>query len=349
MNSRERCLAAIRGEPADRTPVFPLVMHLAADRYGVTYRQFARDGGSMAAAQVQFYRSFRVDAITACSDAFRLSADLGGAIVFPEQQPPHLERPLVTSSADVVRLGHPDPARAGSRMADRVSGVAAMVREVGDQCLVLGWVDMPFAEACSACGVQEFMLLLCEDPALAHRLLDHLTGCVIDFALAQLKTGAPTICCGDAAASLVSPVMYREFALPYEQRVTEAIHAADGMAKLHICGNTTALLEDMTRCGADLFNVDHMVDFDRAIAVYGAANLAFKGNLNPVEELLRAGESGGDSPCPHRPRRGQALLAQRRLRSARCHPRRRSSCFRNDSSFVPFEPSGQSLKLIGKL
>ncbi len=82
--------------------------------------------------------------------------------------------------------------------------------------------------------------------------------------------------------------MYREFALPYEQRVNAAIHAADGLAKLHVCGNTSALLEDMACCGADLYNVDHMVDFDRAATVYGAANRAFKGNLDPVEDLLRS-------------------------------------------------------------
>ncbi len=205
VNSRQRCLAAIHGEPVDRTPVFPLVMHLAADRCGFTYRQFAQSGEALAAAQIHFYRTFGVDAITACSDAFRITADLGGEIVFPEQQPPHLERPLVTCAADVVKLGRPDPARVGSRMADRVKGVADMVRDVGHECLVLGWVDMPFAEACSACGVQDFMMLLWEYPDLAHRLLDHLTGCVIDFALAQLAVGAPMVGCGDAAASLVPP------------------------------------------------------------------------------------------------------------------------------------------------
>ena len=35
MNSRERCFAALRGVPADRVPVFPLLMSFAANRLGV--------------------------------------------------------------------------------------------------------------------------------------------------------------------------------------------------------------------------------------------------------------------------------------------------------------------------
>ena len=33
-------------------------------------------------------------------------------------------------------------------------------RCLGAECLVLGWVDMPFAEACSLVGVSRFMLML---------------------------------------------------------------------------------------------------------------------------------------------------------------------------------------------
>jgi MtaA/CmuA family methyltransferase len=288
MKSKERCLAAITGQPVDRVPVFPLLMFLSADRLGISYRRYATNGSSLAESQVNIYRRFGVDAITACSDAFRISADLGGQMAYPEGQPPHLIRPLVTSTADLDRLGRPDPIRYGSRMADRTQAVREMVKAVGDECLVLGWVDMPFAEACSVCGVQEFLMLLMDEPALAHRVLDFLTEIVIAFGLAQVQAGAPMIGAGDAAASLISPALYRDFALPYEQRVCGAIHDAGALVKLHVCGNTNALLNDMVRCGADLFNVDHMVDLARAVKVYGGAGKCLKGNLNPVADMLQA-------------------------------------------------------------
>jgi MtaA/CmuA family methyltransferase len=288
MNSKQRCLAAIKGKPVDRVPVFPLLMFLAADRAGISYREFATDGRAMAQAQLLMREKFAIDAITACSDAFRISADLGGEMIYPESKPPYLAVPLVRSEGDLGRLVRPDVSKKGMRMADRAAAVKEMIRAVGNECLVLGWVDMPFAEACSVCGVSEFMMLLFEDPILAHRILELLTQIVIDFSLIQLEAGAPMIGAGDAVASLISPKMYREFALPYEQRVCEAVHNRGGLVKLHICGNTSALLNDMINSDADLFNVDHLVDFGTACDVYGKAGKCFKGNLDPVGQIMQA-------------------------------------------------------------
>jgi MtaA/CmuA family methyltransferase len=233
---------------------------------------------------------------------------LGGDMVYPDDKPPYLVRPLVRTEDDLKRLPRPDASGRGCRMADRAAGVREIAQAVGNDCLVLGWVDMPFAEACSLCGVTEFMLMLSDDPRLAHAVLDFLTSIVIDFCRVQLDAGAPMIGAGDAAASLISPAAYREFALPYQQRVCDAVHAAGGLVKLHICGNTTHLLQDMIRSGADLFNVDHLVPFDQACAAYSGAQRCFKGNLDPVADMLQA------TPAQCRQR---ALDSLRRARGAR--------------------------------
>jgi len=37
-----------------------------------------------------------------------------------------------------------------------------------------------------------------------------------------------------------------------------------------------------------LFNVDHMVNFEKAVEIYGNAGKAFKGNLDPVADILHS-------------------------------------------------------------
>lgn len=288
MNRKERFLKTLNGEPVDRIPVFPLLMSFSAKHYGVTYQQFASDGEIMAQSQLCVLDKFGIDVITACSDAFRISADLGGDIVFPEDKPPFIENPLVGSEADLKLLLKPDPSDKKTRMYDRAKGVREMVKGVRDQAAVLGWVDMPFAEACSLCGVENFMVMLYDEPVLAHRILEFLTDIVIEFSLFQLEQGAVMIGAGDAAASLLSPDLYREFALSYEQRVVNEIHNKGGLVKLHICGNTTKIIGDMVKTKADLFNVDHLVDFDFAKEIYAGNHLTFKGNLDPVADMLLA-------------------------------------------------------------
>jgi MtaA/CmuA family methyltransferase len=288
MTNRERFMAALNSEPSDRVPLFPLLMFLAADRAGITYRKYATDGRALAEAQLLVQQRYDLDAITACSDAFRITADLGAEMAYPEDKPPYALALRIVAGTNLDKLGRPDPLTPGSRMADRVLAVDEMAGAVGGRVALLGWIDMPFAEACSACGVSEFMLLLKDDPARAHKILSLLTEIVIDFALAQVRAGADMIGAGDAATSLISATMYSEFALPYEQWVCQAIHEAGGLVKLHVCGNTTHLLAQMATSGADLFNVDHMVPLERARDVYTAHDKCFKGNLDPVEQIMRA-------------------------------------------------------------
>ena len=288
MNSKERCFAVLKGEKPDRTPIFPLMMFFAAGRIGAPYRRYVQEADVLVEAHLNLYENYMLDAVTVCSDAFRVSADVGAQMVFPEDQTPYAARPAIKDRRDLEAAKRPDPLKPGSRMKNRVDAVEKLSKAVGDEALVMGWVEMPFAEACDLYGLSDFMTLLYDDPGLAHEILEFAIGIEIDFALAQLEAGAHIIGCGDAAASLISAPAFREFALPYEQRVTEAIRKAGGMSKLHICGNTMHILDDMAANGADLYNIDHMVDFSAASRVYDAAGKAFKGNADPVAHLLQA-------------------------------------------------------------
>ena len=288
MNSKERFFAAVKGEKADRIPVFPLLMSFAAKRHNINYKTFAQNGSALAEAQINIFEKYNIDAVSACSDAFRISADLGGDIIFEENSPPHLSQPLVTSEQELSDLMKADILKPGSRTADRVAAVRQMVSAIGNEGMVLGWVDMPFAEACSLCGVSGFMMMVYDEPELAHRILSFLTSHVINFAAAQIEAGAPMMGAGDAAASLISPEMYKEFVFPYEQMVCSACHKMGALVKLHICGDTSELIHTMAQLEADLFNVDHLVDFKTAANVYKNAGKAFKGNLNPVADMLQS-------------------------------------------------------------
>jgi uroporphyrinogen decarboxylase len=79
--------------------------------------------------------------------------------------------------------------------------------------------------------------------------------------------------------------MYREFALPYKQRIFETVRAKGGIPRLHICGSTTNLLKDMAHCGAQIVDLDWMVDLRKAAEALDG--LAVCGNLDPVAVFLQ--------------------------------------------------------------
>jgi MtaA/CmuA family methyltransferase len=111
------------------------------------------------------------------------------------------------------------------------------------------------------------------------------TQVAIAFARAQIAAGADIIGLGDAIASQMSPKSYRQYALPYEQRIFAAVHEMGALARLHICGNTSRILADMAQSGADIIDVDWMVDMGQAAAAFGD-RAAVCGNQDPVAVML---------------------------------------------------------------
>ena len=118
------------------------------------------------------------------------------------------------------------------------------------------------------------------------------TEVAIAFAKAQVAAGADIIGLGDAIASQVSPKTYRQFALPYEQRIFAAVHEMGALARLHICGNTSRILADMAQSGADIIDVDWMVDMGQAAAIFGD-RAAVCGNQDPVAVMLNGTPEDG--------------------------------------------------------
>ena len=133
------------------------------------------------------------------------------------------------------------------------------------------------------------LIHLVDRPAWVHDLLEICTQVEIEFTRAQIAAGADIIGLGDAIASLVSPAMYREYALPYEQRIFQTVHELGAIARLHICGNTNRILPDMLESGADIIDLDWMVDLHKAVEVFGD-RVALCGNFDPVAVMLQGTE-----------------------------------------------------------
>ena len=58
--------------------------------------------------------------------------------------------------------------------------------------------------------------------------------------------------------------------------------------RLHICGNTTHLLGEMRHCGAQIYDIDWMVDLRQAVETLDCGLVC--GNLDPVAVFLYGSE-----------------------------------------------------------
>lgn len=285
MNARERVLSRMQGRSTDRLPLMPITMMFAAAQIGARYYDYVTDFRVLAEAQIRTAEKFGFDYVSVISDPAREPADLGAAVEFYPDQPPAIieDRALLADKSGLATLQAPDP-HSGSRMHDRIKGVALLKQRAGRDLIVEGWVEGPCAEAADLRGINTLMMDFYDDPVFVEDLFEFVIAMELQFAKAQVEAGADLIGIGDAAASLVGPKFYQRFVWPHEKKLIEGVHALGAAVRLHICGNTRKILKGMGETGADIVDLDYLSPIAEARAAMGPRQVLL-GNLEPVGVL----------------------------------------------------------------
>jgi len=285
MNSRERVLAFLAGRPADRLPCMPLTMMFAADYIGRKYLEYATDFRVEVEGQICVSDDFGFDYVTFCTDPACEAADAGAAVIYFPDQPPALDesRALLSDKSRLGMLRVPDPLSPG-RMNNGIKAVALFKERVGNRKLIEAWVEGPCAEAADLRGLSQLMVDFYDDRDFVRDLFEFVVAMELAFARAEIQAGADVIAMGDAPASLVGPQIYATMIWPYEKKMVDALHALGALVRLHICGDTRAILEGIGRLGCEIVDLDSATPIALAREKFGPQQ-AVMGNLDPVRTL----------------------------------------------------------------
>ncbi|MCL2780531.1 MAG: uroporphyrinogen decarboxylase family protein [Actinomycetia bacterium] len=286
MNSKERYLNLLAGEPVDFIPRIPILMRFAAEYIGSDWGQFAADHRVMTKANVVCNEYFGIDQMNTMSDPFRETEGFGAKVSYSPDHGVRIDRPPLADGVDLSLLKKPDP-ETSTRMRDRMDALRFYLAHYRDTHSIMGWVEGPAAEAADIRGVEDFFIGLLTEPEDIAALMDVALDNAITYALAQIALGVDTIGIGDAVASQVSPELYEEFILPRERKLVDAIKGAGAIARMHICGNITHLLPGLATLGLDIVDVDYLVDMKTARKVLGD-RVVLGGNLDPVADVLQS-------------------------------------------------------------
>ena len=285
MNGFRRVTALLAGTVVDRLPLMPITMMLAADVRGVKYREYATRHEVLVEAQLRTAETFGFDHVSCVSDPAREAADCGAHTEMFDDQPPAVvgSRPLLADKEKLIRLDVPDPL-AGGRMHDRIRAVSLFQKSAKEIFLIEGWVEGPCAAAANLRGMENVMADFLEDPGFVADLFEFTLKMELEFARAQIEAGADIIGIGDAAASLVGPGIYRKTVWPFEKRLIDGIHTLGSRVRLHVCGNTNPILDEIGKLGCDIVDLDSMVALADGRRAMGETQILL-GNLDPVRVL----------------------------------------------------------------
>jgi len=288
MTSYERVYARLEGKPVDRVPNLNILMQFAAKYIGVPYGKYCTDYRCLVEGNIKCCRDFSIDMVSAISDPFRETSGFGADVIIPYDDVPLCKDYLLKGYGDVKKLKTVNPYEA-ERMYDRIKAVELYKQSVAGEFPILGWCEGPIAEASDLRGINQICLDLIDEPEFVEELMDICVENAIAFASEQIKAGADFMGVGDAAASLIGPRVYEEYVLPREKKLFDAIHSMGARVKLHICGNITPMLDLLPLTGADIIDIDWMVDFEEAIRKFGG-RASVCGNFDPVKILLQGNQ-----------------------------------------------------------
>jgi MtaA/CmuA family methyltransferase len=284
MNGHERIQAALEGRRPDRAPVMLHNFLLAAREAGHSQRRFRENPAAVAGSFIRAVETYGYDGILVDIDTVTVAEALGVTVDHPEDQPARWAGPRLARLAQVRDLPPPEIGR-HPRLLIWLEAVRRLKEYFGDEVYLRGNCDQAgFSLASMMRGPAEWMMDLV-DPVNrqdAHALLAYCTEAALQFLRLMAAAGADMVSNGDSPAGpdLVSPAMYAEFAEPYEKRLVDEAHALGKRYALHICGDTTRILERMLKTGADALELDYKTDARTARdALKGRA--VFIGNIDP--------------------------------------------------------------------
>lgn len=246
--------------------------------------RYRRDPAAIARCFIQAVEKYDYDGIVLDIDTATLAAAVGVPVMFPEDEPAICHGARFRALAEARDL-EPVTIECYPGVQVWLEAARLLVRHFGKEIYIRGNCDQcPFSLAASVRGSADWMMDIM-DPVNeedARRLLEFCCGITTQFIRLMAATGVHMVSNGDSPAgpSVVSPRIYRHYALPYEKQVADAAHSLEMPYMLHICGKTEPILDDMVSTGADALELDYKTDARRAHGIL-QGRATFTGNIDP--------------------------------------------------------------------
>jgi uroporphyrinogen decarboxylase len=306
MTSLERVLATLGHTEPDRVPFFLLLTMHGAPELGLSIKDYFSRAENVAEGQLRMRAKYRHDCLYTFFYAPIEIEAWGAEVVYAEDGPPNSGEPLIKKHGDIEKLS--PPRVENSRCLKKVLAATEQLkaRTAGD-VPIIGVVMSPFSLPVMQMGFDKYLDLIIEEPALWEKLMKVNEAFCVDWANAQVRSGATAICYFDPVSSstIVPRDLYLKTGFPVAKRTISRIKAP---AAIHFAsGRSLSILDDVAQTGPAVLGVSAEEDLAELKAA-GRGKIALLGNLNGIamrrwskaeaeatvkEAIAKAGPGGG--------------------------------------------------------
>lgn len=225
MNSYERVMNTLQGQPVDRVPVFAVLGAYGAKLTQAHLGTLYHDAATYVRGQQAVQEAFGFDMVLAPFDYAALGEAFGGEAAFFDDQPPNLKRPPAPDAAAACALPLPDPQRVG-RLPFILDATRRLSAHYHQRVPVFAAVPGPAALPSLLMGLGAWMETLLLDEARMHAVLRHTGSFFVAWSNALLAAGATGLMVteGLAAAEVLPRDLFASRLLPHVRAMFAQVH-----------------------------------------------------------------------------------------------------------------------------
>jgi uroporphyrinogen decarboxylase len=166
-----------------------------------------------------------------------------------------------------------------------MQAIKLVLKELNGTVPLIGFSGAPFTlasyiiEGGGSRNYEHAKTMMFAEPGAWHRLMEHLTGVIINYLNAQIDAGVQVVQLFDSWVGALGPSDYREFVLPYQKNVIAGVKKT--VPLIHFAHGATHLLEMVAEAGGDVIGLDWRCNLDEAWKRVGHKK-AVQGNIDPI-------------------------------------------------------------------
>lgn len=280
-------LRAARGEKTERTPVWlmrqagRILPEYRAVRNSLSgFKELVETPELAAEVTIQPVDILGVDAAIIFSDILVVPEAMGLTYQMIEKKGPYFEK-TIQSIEDVNRMVVPDPE-------DQLGYVSEAIKitkkELNGRVPLIGFAGAPwtiFSYMIEGQGSKTFSKarkMLIKEPELSHKLLDKITETTITYLKMQIRAGADLVQVFDSWAGILSPALFNQFALPYIDKIVNAI---DEVPTTVFAKGAYFARKELGQLNCNTIGLDWNMDILESREIIGDGK-TLQGNLDPA-------------------------------------------------------------------
>ena len=287
MLQNDLLLRTVNGEKVERPPVWlmrqagrilPQYRALRGKLSG--FKELVETPNLAAEVTIQPIDELGVDAAIIFSDILVIPEAMGLPYELIEKKGPFFPR-TIQSKNDVDQLIQGEKAAADLQYV--YEAIQITKKELNGRVPLIGFAGAPwtiFSYMLEGSGSKTFSKarrMLYQDPELTHALLDKITNTTIAYLKNKIKAGVDIVQVFDSWAGVLTPDQYRTFAIPYLQKICDAI---DEVPKIIFAKGAWFAMDEITKLNCDVLGLDWNMN-PHDIRSQFQTDKIFQGNADP--------------------------------------------------------------------